>query len=377
MSLDDAGRWRLILGEAAEDGLGGQGLDSEWLARDAALEWLYGREGEGAARGSGGPDREGSLDPSNLTAPTWINEIHELFPKSAIERLEKDAVERYQLTEVVTSEEVLKRVEPNTTLLKAVLQTKHLMEPRVLELARMLVREVVRRLMEELQTEIKRALSGVPDRRSRSPLKVAANFDARRTLRENMRYLDPQTGRVIFRKPVFFSRTQPKHLRWQFILVVDQSGSMLDSTIHAAVTAACFWQLPSVDTHLIAFDTAVVDLTRDVDDPVELLMKVQLGGGTDIGKAMQYARSLVTNPRRAVVVLISDFFEGGSPGVLVRTTASLCQQGTRVLGLAALDREANPTYDRTMAQRLVDEGAEVGAMTPDQLAGWLAGVLRG
>ena len=134
--------------------------------------------------------------------------------------------------------------------------------------------------------------------------------------------------------------------------------------------------MPGIRAHLVAFDTEVVDLTADVSDPVELLLKVQLGGGTDIAKAVMYGSSLVDVPRRAIVVLITDFFEGGDPGALVRTVRALCAQGTRVLGLAALDEEANPVYDRDLAQHLVDAGAEVGAMTPGELAGWIAEKVR-
>jgi hypothetical protein len=151
---------------------------------------------------------------------------------------------------------------------------------------------------------------------------------------------------------------------------------MLGSVIHAAVTAACLWGLPSVRTHLCIFDTEVVDLTESVTDPVEVLMRVQLGGGTDIGKAVAYASGLIEAPRRAIVVLITDFFEGGSPGLLVRGVKALCDQGTAVLGLAALDEQANPDYDRDLARRLVDVGAHVGAMTPGQLAVWIAEKVR-
>lgn len=152
------------------------------------------------------------------------------------------------------------------------------------------------------------------------------------------------------------------------ILLVDQSGSMVSSVIHSAVTAACLWGLPGMKTHLVAFDTNVVDLTQDVTDPVELLMKVQLGGGTDIAKAVQYGAQLIEAPRRAIVVLITDFYEGGSPSALLGTARALVAQGSKVLGLAALDDQAVPAYDRELAQKLVDVGCEVGAMTPGQLA---------
>jgi hypothetical protein len=147
---------------------------------------------------------------------------------------------------------------------------------------------------------------------------------------------------------------------------------MVGSVIHSAVTAACLWSLPGLKTHLIAFDTEVVDLTSDVTDPVELLMRVQLGGGTDIARAVDYGAALVENPRRTVVAVISDFYEGGDPYRLVRTVRGLVQQGTTVLCLAALDEAAEPDYDRALAGRLAEAGAHVGAMTPGQLAEFVA-----
>ena len=161
------------------------------------------------------------------------------------------------------------------------------------------------------------------------------------------------------------------------MLVVDQSGSMVSSVIHAAVTAACLWGLPGMRTHLVAFDTAVVDLTRDTSDPVELLMKVQLGGGTDIQKAVGYAAGLLEAPRRSIVVIISDFYEGGPQGMLLQRVRALCEQGTHVLGLAALDEQARPDFNRDLAQQLVNAGAHVAAMTPGALAGWIAEKVRG
>lgn len=130
-------------------------------------------------------------------------------------------------------------------------------------------------------------------------------------------------------------------------------------------------------TRLVAFDTSVVDLTADVSDPVELLMKVQLGGGTDIAKAVAYAQGQINNPGRSIVVLVSDFFEGGSEYELVRRVKALVESGVKFIGLAALDSGANPAYDRAMAERLVNAGAHIGAMTPGQLAAWLAEKVQG
>ncbi|MBL8300051.1 MAG: VWA domain-containing protein [Rhodanobacteraceae bacterium] len=364
-------RWRLLLGEASQNALGS--LDGAALAADAALDWLYGRDPERALRG----ERSGGLEASQLTVPDWINAVHQLFPQEVIERLERDAVERYGITEVVTNLDVLERIVPSPSLLRAVLQTKHLMNPAVLAAARRLVAEVVRQLLEKLANEVRQAFAGPRDRRRRSALKMARNFDFARTVRSNLARWDSRRRRLFFDRLYFVSRSRRQVQRWDLILLIDQSGSMVDSVIHSAVMAACLWNLPGMHTRLVAFDTSIVDLTEDVSDPVELLMKVQLGGGTDIAQALAYAQSCVANPARTLIVLVSDFYEGGDAGELVRRAQALVQSGCRVLGLAALDAQAQPSYDRETAARLVKVGAQIGAMTPGELAGWIAEQVRG
>jgi len=367
-------RWRLILGASSDDALGGRcGMSAEDLAADAALGWLYDRPEEGDEERD---LRSAGLEASALAVPKWLEQVHTLFPKETIDRLERDAVERYKIHEVVTNPEVLKRIEPSETLLRAVLLTKHLMNPEVLAMARELVAKVVRKLIEKLATRVRRAFHGTRARR-RSLFRSARNFDAKGTLKENLGTWDTRTRRLRYiKRPLFFTRTRRRMDKWQVILLVDESGSMVGSVIHAAVTAACLWGLPAVKTHLCIFDTEVVDLTERCTDPVEILMKVQLGGGTDIGKAVAYAQQLEESPRRTIVVLITDFYEGGDANVLVRRVKMLCDQGSIVLGLAALDEEANPAYDKTLAQRLVEAGAHVGAMTPGELVNWIAEKVR-
>lgn len=365
-------RWRLVLGSPAEGCTGP--LCGEAVARDAALDWLYGRDPDLAERGvrrTEHQERTAGRGPSVVTAVDWLDDIHRLFPKETIERLERDAVEHYGIHEIVTDPAVLERVEPSATLLRAVLRTRHLMNPDVLRLARRIVESVVRQLTERLKPEIRRTFSGTRSRRpSRRP--VARNFDFRATVRANLARYQPEERRLLIERPHFHSRTRRHVEQWQLVLLVDQSGSMAGSVIHSAVTAACLWGLPGLKTHLVAFDTSVVDLTSDVTDPVELLMRVQLGGGTDIARAVDYGASLIENPRRCVFVVISDFYEGGDPYRLVRGVRALVEQGTTVLGLAALDEEANPGFDREVAGRLARAGARVGAMTPGELAAFVA-----
>jgi Mg-chelatase subunit ChlD len=384
-------RWRLILGSAVENSItvgGGMGA-----RQDAALDWLYGRDEElrerGVRRGGarsgqgrksgdenaadGDPARQRSAgnEPSVLATVDWLDEIHELFPRRTVERLERDAVDIYQINEIVTDPEVLERVEPSASLLRAVLRTKHLMNPRVLALARRIVDAVVRDLLQRLRPEVQAAFHGTRSPRP-SRFRQARDFDFRGTVKANLRHYQPEERRILIEHPHFHARTRKNLQKWQLILVVDQSGSMVGSVIHSAVTAACLWHLPGLKTHLVAFDTNVVDLTEDVTDPVELLMKVQLGGGTDIARAVGYAEGLVENPRRTIVAVISDFYEGGDPHRLVRSVRSLADQGAVVLGLAALDEDAFPAYNKELAQLLANAGAQVGAMTPGELAAFVA-----
>lgn len=364
MSLE---RWRLVLGRSAETGLG-VSLQGEAAACDAAMEWLY-KEGD-AERDV--RERSAGSEDSRLSVPDWISEVHRLFPRETIERMERDAIERYQILEVVTNPEVLQRVQPSQAMLEAVLRTKHLMNQDVLGLARDLVRRVVEELIKKLAREIKRSFHGGLRARRSTPFKVSRDLDVRRTIRANLRHYDRDERKLVLEKVYFFPR-QARHLTpWQLILLVDQSGSMTSSVIHSAVTAACLYGVPSLKTHLVAFDTNVVDLTSEVEDPVELLMKVQLGGGTDIARAVEYAAGLIEQPRRSIVAVVTDFFEGGDPFRLVQLVKALCDQGTHVLGLAALDEEDVPQYDREMAARWVQVGAHVGAMTPGHLANWVA-----
>lgn len=374
VELSAVERWRLLLGEAADTSLGnGGGLGGDAQAMDRALAWLYGRDDAGD---SDRLDRHGGSAASQLNVPDWINQIHELFPQETIERLERDAIERYGIDEVVTNLEVLERATPNPALLEAVLRTKHLMNPQVLAMARKLVAKVIAELIEKLAKQVERSFSG---RRRRSQLSLRGSFSqfaARETLRKNLRHFDMQRRQLVIQQPLFYVNLRRTLEPWQIFLLVDQSGSMVSSVIHSAVTAACLWGLPGVKTHLIAFDTDIVDLTDAVQDPVEVLMGVQLGGGTHIGKAVGYAADHIDVPKRAIVVIVSDFYEGMSEHVLINHVRALVAQGSVVLGLAALDEKANPDYDRALAAKLVDVGAHVGAMTPGQLAAWLAEKLK-
>jgi Mg-chelatase subunit ChlD len=367
-------RWRLVLGQLAAERLPGLDGNEGYGRMDRMLDYLYGREHgrRGLRTGDGG--RDGGRGPSAFTVPEWIRGVRELFPADTCEVITRHALDRYGLTELVTDKETLEKLEPSHELLKTLLTFKGLMHGEVLEVARKMVRTVVDQLRRRLESELRPVLWGRVDRSRRTRFRTARNLDLRRTVRANLANWDAERRKLLARELHFSSRVQ-RHMPWQVIMAVDCSGSMIDSVIHSAVMAGIFKGLPAVKVNLLAFDTAVVDLSEAVDDPVELLMSVQLGGGTDIGRAVATCASLVENPTRTVVVVVTDFGEGGAITPLLTAIRRLRGEGVRVLGLAALDAQAQPSYDRRVAEACADAGAEVAAMTPRHLAEWLSRVM--
>lgn len=367
-------RWRLVLGKYAQpkmpDCLNG---DQQRMAE--ALELLYSREHEGRGVRQDPKLGPGSLDPSQLNVPKWLNEIRDLFPKRTCEKITGHALDRYGMTELVQDAETLASLEPSTELLSAVLTLKGEMPKQVLQEARRLIARVVEEIRRKLEKEIKNAISGRLNRFQHSSLKVARNFDARDTIRRNLKHFDPEQQKIIVETPRFYSRIK-RHLPWEVILCIDQSGSMCNSVIHSAVMAGILAALPTVRVKLVIFDTSVVDLSEYASDPVEVLMSVQLGGGTDIGKAVSYCEQLVSQPRRSILVLVTDFCEGTDPRVLIASCKRMREAGVKLLGLASLDQEANAWYDEQLAGRLATEGMEIAALTPVDLAHWLAEVMN-
>lgn len=370
-------RWRLVLGRFAEDMLG-PAADGSYSRMERVLDHLYGREYAGRHTLTGGQpdgDRSGGHDGSILSVPEWIRQVRDLFPQQVCEVVTGHALDRYGMTELVTDAETLESMEPSYELLKAVLSFRGMMKGRVLDVARDVVRTVVEELRRKLESDVRRSLSGRADRNQRTRFRQARNLHLQRTLRASLKHYDPERSRLTAADLHFFSRLR-RHTTWEIIICIDCSGSMVDSVIHSAVMAGIFHALPSIRVRLVAFDTNVVDLTNHVDDPVEVLMSVQLGGGTDIGSAMSYCATLVEQPTRTILVLVTDFYEGGPPTRLQTVIKQLCGAGVRVWALAALDQHAQPVYDHSIASACAEAGARVAALTPERLGEWVATVIR-
>ena len=360
-------RWRLVLGAQAE---GEMPLTEARLSRmDDALDFLYSRE-------AGADVRQGGQGASSPTVAHWLSEVRVLFPQETAEVLQRHALDRYRLTELLADREVLERLEPNQALLEMVLSLKHLMKGQVLDTAHRIVDKVVRELTKKMEQKVRSSALGKLDRSSRSAVRSIRNLDFKRTIRENLSHYDMEHKRLMLEKVHFNGRIK-RYNPWQVILCVDESGSMLSSVIHSAVMAGIFAKMPMLDTKLVIFDTSVVDLSGLVGDPVQALMSIQLGGGTDIAGALRYCEGLITRPHKTMVVLVSDLCEGGPKKDLYGVSRDIIESGARLIALTALDENAAPAYDRAVGQTLANLGAWVGAMTPEKLADFMAQVMRG
>lgn len=364
---ENLNKWRLILGKNSENYINFSGSYSEHITYETmeeVLDYLYGMEyGEELMRGGG-------QEAPQLYVAKWINQVREIFPKKTVEVLEKQALEHFELTELLTDKTVLEKMEPNMDLLKTILQFKHLMKNDVIMEAKKIIQKIVEELIQKIQTDIRKSLLGKLNRQMPSHVKSMRNLDIKRTIQRNLKYYDVENQRIVLKDVYFNSRIKRFH-KWNIIIAVDESGSMLDSVIYSAVMAGIFAKLPMIDTKLIIFDTEVVDLSGYVDDPVEVLMGMQLGGGTNIGKALTYCENLCNNPHETIFVTVTDLFEGGSTKKLLQICGDIISSGSKMIFLTALDRDANPVYDRDIGQKLANMGAFVGAMTPEQLGDYI------
>jgi len=373
-SQENARRWRLILGRYADGSLPrgqlGDGGDAEL---DQALGYLYDREyaarGHRLQRGGGG-----SLDASQLTAITWLERTRKLFPRSTFERLQTQAVEHYGMTELLADQSTAAALEPSPQLGAALLSMRGKLDAKLEAGLRLVIARVVEEIVARVKATFTAAITGRRDRNRHSVQPLAQNFDWRRTIRANLAHYDTQNKRLLIDQARFNSRVK-RRLPWDVILCVDQSGSMASSVLYSAVCASILAGLPGVNVRLILFDTSVVDMTHMAADPVGVLMTVQLGGGTDIAGALGFCERLVRTPTRTVLALISDFEEGGSVQQLLATVTRLREAGVTMLGLAALDEDAQAVYDPHVGGRLADRGMKIAALTPDHFAQWLAEVI--
>ena len=297
MSTDDTERrrrWRLVLGREAEGACGA--LSGPAMEMDQALSALYDAQGPG---GLASQDRRGGRGASAPGVARWLGDIRKYFPSPVVQVMQRDALERLKLQDMLLQPEMLASAQPDVHLVASLMALSRVIPAKTKDTARAVVRQVVDQLMQRLEEPLRSAISGALDRSQRKRRPRHAEIDWARTIRANLRHWQPEYRTIVPQTLIGFGRKARRPQR-EVVLCIDQSGSMANSIVYASIFGAVMASLPAVATKLVVFDTAVVDLTEQLQDPVDLLFGVQLGGGTDIHGAVSYCQGLIREPHNTL-----------------------------------------------------------------------------
>jgi Mg-chelatase subunit ChlD len=384
-AIDRYQRWRLILGKSVEEQMRKQ--------REAAD---CGEAGEALLGGAGGlaemdealgaiydenPPEPGAKRSAGLGAgkgrvAKWLGDVRKHFDRDVVVMVQQDAIERKGLKQLLFEPETLAEVTPSVEMVGTLLALKNMVPEQAKESARALIRAVVEDIIKRLAPQIEKAVRGALDRSRHQPIPSLPNMDWKRTIQSNLKNYVPEKRTIVPDRFFFFAR-QHRRKEWNVVVCMDQSGSMAESVVYGSVMGAIFASLPAVESHVVVFDTEVVDLTAHCNDPVDLLFGVQLGGGTDINRAVGYCQGLMHDPRKTLFILITDLYEGGNASELVRRMEEMAQSGVRAVCLLALSDSGVPQYDESLAKRLANVGVPCFACTPNVLPAVLEGMLKG
>ncbi len=358
-------RWRLILGSESQqtfEGMGGIPLTSEQYLMDQALSAIYGGPGESFGGNSVGAGK----GPSSPHISKWLGDLRTLFDSEIVAVVQNDAIERKGLKQLLLEPELLENLEPDLNLASTLLMLKDQIPKKSKESARKFIQKIVEEINQMLENDTRRAITAALNRRAHSPLPSASAIDFPSTIRRNLKNYNPSLGTIIPEKVWFFDRSSRVN-RWNVILDIDQSGSMGQSILYSSVMACILASMSAIQTHVVAFDTEIMDLTPLCQDPVDLLFGFQMGGGTDIAKSIAYCQSLVDTPNKTLFFLISDLMEGGNRAGLLRRIEEMKASGVTVIVLLAIEDGGRAYYDEQTAQKIANMDIPCFACPPEKL----------
>ena len=363
-------RWRLVLGKEANNCVQGDGAEGSGISSlnkhdqgmDRVLEALY------------DSDRSAGLGSSAPNVSRWLGDIRTYFPSSTVRIMQQDALQKLNLTQMLLEPEMLEQVDADVHLVATLLSLSKVIPAKTKDTARQVVRKVVQELERKLANPLIQAVRGSLNRATRTyrPRHNEINWD--RTIRLNLKNYQPERGTIIVDRLVGHGHKRSA-LR-DIVLCVDQSGSMATSVVYAGIFGAVLATLKAVSTRMVVFDTSVVDLTDDLQDPVDLLFGTQLGGGTDIHRALGYCQQVIARPAQTILVLITDLYEGGSREGMLRKAAELVSSGVQVVCLLALSDNGTPSYDQHNAAVFAELGIPTFACTPDLFPDLMAAAIQ-
>ncbi|MEV5727220.1 VWA domain-containing protein [Streptomyces pharetrae] len=330
--------------------------DAGWLER--ALGCRPGELRAGRAPGGAGRAAGGGVSPTGTGAGFPTPDLGTLIPAIGPElgAIEADLVKRMHLREVLADPQLAAQLTPSMSLIEQLLRDKNNLSGVALANAKALIRRFVDEVAEVLRTQVEKASVGALDR-SIPPKRVFRNLDLDRTIWKNLTNWDPEEERLYVDR-LYYRHTARKTTPQRLIVVVDQSGSMVDSMVNCTILASIFAGLPKVDVHLIAYDTQALDLTPWVNDPFETLLRTKLGGGTDGTVAMALAQPKIAEPRNTVVVWISDFYEWRCEP-LFESMAAVHRSGAKLIPVGSVTSAGRGSVNPWFRERFKDLGTPV------------------
>jgi Mg-chelatase subunit ChlD len=363
-------RWRLVLGGGSAEGTGCSLLDHE-ARMDGALARLYGGD---ESEGEGKSAKKGGMGKSRPSVARWLGDIREFFPKSVVKVMQQDALERQGLRQMLLEPELMENLTPDVHLAADLLALKDTMPAKAKDTARLVVQKVVEELERKLAEPMRTAVMGSLNRSIRNRRPKHSEIDWNRTIRANLKHYQPDHQTIIPETRIGYGRK--KSALRDIVLCLDQSGSMGSSVVYSGVFGAVLATLKAVNTRMVVFDTEVVDLSDKLQDPIDLLFGVQLGGGTDINRALAYCASIIPRPQDTILVLVSDLYEGGNQNEMIKRAAALVGAGVQMIALLALSDDGRPSYDHQVAAEFASLGIPSFACTPDLFPDLMAAAIN-
>lgn len=368
-------RWRLILGGNEADGTGAS-LAGQEAQIDAALAALYEFDRRGAFHYGEGDGRQGGRGPSQPNVARWLGDISTFFPQSVVQVMQGDALKHPELRQkLLTEPDILEQATPDVQLVATLMELGKLIPSKTKDTARRVVQKVVDELMQKVEQKTIQAITGAINRAARNNRPRHNEMDWNSTIRKNLKHYQADYKTIIPEIKIGYGRKSRRSLK-DIVLCLDQSGSMGQSVVYSGIFGAVMASIPTVTTRMVVFDTEVADLTDDLKDPVDLLFGVQLGGGTDINRALTYCQQIITKPDDTILVLITDLYEGGNAEQMRQRMTEIVASGVQLVTLLALDDSGAPSFDSQNARFLANLGVPVFACTPNLFPDLMASAIN-
>ena len=354
-------KWRLILGKSQKEG-DLKDLNTEDQEIDNAVGALY------------QPDLYGDLQGRNPKVQRWLADIKEHFPDDQVVIMQKDALERLDLIQLLKEKELIDNLVPDINLASNIISMKHLIPDDVKSAARAVIEKIASRFSKEIGFSLVEKTRGALNYSVRTRKPKFREINWTQTIKANLKNYQEDIDAVVL-KQLLGNKPKGKSLD-RIYLLVDQSYSMTGSLIYAGLAAGILSRLPALKVHLILFSNEIVDVTDQLEDPVELLFGIQLGGGTDIHKAAAYTNKCIDQPEKSVLIMISDLFEGGSEDGALAELLDMHNKGVKVVCIPSLSDENKPSFDKKFAQRIRNVDIPVFNCSPARIPDLFNTLLR-